>query len=1012
MKAMCLSLPKYPLIIIASAVSFSPCSAFSEIIADSVTEFSGNQGSGGWYHGYRNVTADGAGASYDPLNHFIQFVGGDGQGPWNGSSQFWTGTAWDLNTAGAAPWTFIANTNIHPNGVNSAAAPQEHWAIRRWLAEELTDTIPLKITWHMRKQSLTGNGVTGGIYTNGVAGDVVTIPGTSSNGVTHTFYINAEFGTYVDLVLSPVGVDGVPNDSSDGSFNWMTIDTTIPERPEQPDGTIFIPHGSPDTDMDGLPDIWENAYAPGNLMRFNATTDDDGDGSNETQEFQRGTSPIDPDTDDDGLSDGVETDTGTYFSPTDTGTHPRRADTDGDGRTDGAEVHGTPTSNPTLVDTDGDTFSDGSEVSTGHDPNDANHNPNTTWIAASDLEFSGVQGADDWFNGYRNYTADGGGINYDPVTEFIAYPGGEGMGAWGPGQFWDGGGWDMNTGGQGPWTSQYSLDTHPNGVNSAPNQEHWAIRRWVATELTNTTPAVIVWRIIEVNRGGSGVTGSLHVDGKQLDAITIAGGDTNNPVRRFYVNLYPTNVVDLAITPEGPGNNRGDGADGSITWFRVDPTIPQIPRQPDGSVFIPANAADSDSDGLADVWERFYFSNRLDVVTSSTDFDGDGLNESGEFQRDSNPTRTDTDGDGLSDFVETKTGVFVSGNNTGTDPKLTDSDADGLSDSAEINGNPATNPTRADSDEDTFSDSAELAAFSDPNNPADTPRTLVLADSIIEFTGVQGSNDWYNGYRNVTVDGAGFINYDPVAHFIPYVGGPDQGAFNGTSQMWTGSGWSLNTGGSGPWTSQSAQDIHSNGTNTVAAPQEHWAIRRWVAAELTNETPVAIVWRVAKVNTSGTGVTGSLHVNGNRVDFITIAGNNAANPARRFYVMLNPGDTVDLAHTPEGLNSDRRDSSDGSITWFIVDGRVPANPVQPNGTPFTGHLPRVLDVDYDHAMGRVTLTWRSLSGRNYTVQAAPEIAGGWGNVVTGHASAGAQTSYTETLPTPRPARRFYRIWQE
>ena len=44
------------------------------------------------------------------------------------------------------------------------------------------------------------------------------------------------------------------------------------------------------------------------------------------------------DSDGDGLSDSVETNTGTYVSPTDTGTDPNNADTDGDGVSDGAEV--------------------------------------------------------------------------------------------------------------------------------------------------------------------------------------------------------------------------------------------------------------------------------------------------------------------------------------------------------------------------------------------------------------------------------------------------------------------------------------------------------------------------------------------------------------------------------------------------------------------------------------------------------------------------------------------------
>jgi hypothetical protein len=69
-----------------------------------------------------------------------------------------------------------------------------------------------------------------------------------------------------------------------------------------------------------------------------------------------------PDTDGDGLSDSVETNTGDYVSPTDTGTNPNNADTDGDGVNDGDEVsNGTdPNEAPgpqlPVIESDGNTY--------------------------------------------------------------------------------------------------------------------------------------------------------------------------------------------------------------------------------------------------------------------------------------------------------------------------------------------------------------------------------------------------------------------------------------------------------------------------------------------------------------------------------------------------------------------------------------------------------------------------------------------------------------------------------
>ena len=52
--------------------------------------------------------------------------------------------------------------------------------------------------------------------------------------------------------------------------------------------------------------------------------------SNDPDEIANGTDPGNPDSDDDGLLDGVETNTGTFVSATDTGTNPLESDSDGD----------------------------------------------------------------------------------------------------------------------------------------------------------------------------------------------------------------------------------------------------------------------------------------------------------------------------------------------------------------------------------------------------------------------------------------------------------------------------------------------------------------------------------------------------------------------------------------------------------------------------------------------------------------------------------------------------------
>ncbi|MEM9257635.1 MAG: hypothetical protein AAGA91_19520 [Pseudomonadota bacterium] len=72
------------------------------------------------------------------------------------------------------------------------------------------------------------------------------------------------------------------------------------------------------------------------------------------------------DTDEDGLFDDVETNTGVFVDENDTGTDPNNPDSDGDGLLDGAEL--TFGTDPTDTDSDDDGVPDGAEVGAGTDP--------------------------------------------------------------------------------------------------------------------------------------------------------------------------------------------------------------------------------------------------------------------------------------------------------------------------------------------------------------------------------------------------------------------------------------------------------------------------------------------------------------------------------------------------------------------------------------------------------------------------------------------------------------------
>ncbi len=139
-------------------------------------------------------------------------------------------------------------------------------------------------------------------------------------------------------------------------------------------GTVFLDRVSVekvyksrrDRDDDGLPDLWEKEIidtSERDVLRLRsdiiATEDLDNDGLDNRGEFVWGTNPLVPDTDGDGVIDGLEI--VNYSDPLDSEFILYSLDTDGDGISNHDEVSKYGTS-PNLADTDGDGVSDWVEI--------------------------------------------------------------------------------------------------------------------------------------------------------------------------------------------------------------------------------------------------------------------------------------------------------------------------------------------------------------------------------------------------------------------------------------------------------------------------------------------------------------------------------------------------------------------------------------------------------------------------------------------------------------------------
>jgi PKD repeat protein len=191
----------------------------------------------------------------------------------------------------------------------------------------------------------------GNVYTTGEFQDAADFdPGPGTYSLTSA----GDWDIFVSKLDGPDDID------YDGLLNEVETNTGI-YVDETDTGTD--PH-DPDTDDDGLTDGWEveNGLDPNDGTGDNGAEGDlDGDGLTNIEEYNNNTDPNDADSDDDGLTDGEEVNT--Y------GTDPNDVDSDDDGLTDDEEVH-THSTDPNDPDSDGDGLPDVWEVDNDLDPTD------------------------------------------------------------------------------------------------------------------------------------------------------------------------------------------------------------------------------------------------------------------------------------------------------------------------------------------------------------------------------------------------------------------------------------------------------------------------------------------------------------------------------------------------------------------------------------------------------------------------------------------------------------------
>jgi large repetitive protein len=162
-----------------------------------------------------------------------------------------------------------------------------------------------------------------------------------------------------------------------------------------PSGGTSVDHNLLDFDGDGLED-WAEEELHG-TDPSDSDTDDDGLTDGVEINGENPTDPLDSDSDDDGCSDSAE-DTDSDGTLDETETNPNDADTDDDGIDDCTEVTGENPTDPLDDDTDDDFLNDGEEDTNfngSFEPEIGETDPNNP-----DTDFGGVEDGDEVENGF------------------------------------------------------------------------------------------------------------------------------------------------------------------------------------------------------------------------------------------------------------------------------------------------------------------------------------------------------------------------------------------------------------------------------------------------------------------------------------------------------------------------------------------------------------------------------------------------------------------------------------
>jgi hypothetical protein len=194
----------------------------SEIVTDSVRDFSGEQGANGWFYGYWNRTADTDQGFYQTTDfQLLKHFGNDPINQVSSHPDFATGKLWTLQDG--LYYTALWADGGSANGTTKLApqAKVEQWAVRRWVS---TVHGPVTISGQAA-EILDWGGVDSGQAR--IVVDGATVFSAATHGMTTNYSVNAtvRIGSRVDFLITA----GPP--ATGGAFGPVKFTATLRAAP-------------------------------------------------------------------------------------------------------------------------------------------------------------------------------------------------------------------------------------------------------------------------------------------------------------------------------------------------------------------------------------------------------------------------------------------------------------------------------------------------------------------------------------------------------------------------------------------------------------------------------------------------------------------------------------------------------------------------------------------------------------------------------------------------------------